>query len=170
MKNSFSISDVDSSVSLRTVTYFTVLLSAIPHPASREASQFLHVDTEMPQCPPGRRSTGSLNRPTLTHQVTLWEGTTPLGNYALLDRVREVSQGLRMLPWKPGAGTSELTSQHSFRPHYCSALIFYVQSLWVHVTQFPSSTHSEHTYVITSTEFKYWRPRDRNWASDLFLL
>lgn len=112
----------------------------------------------------------TLTGPTLTHQVTLWGWTTPLGNYALLDRVREVSQGLRMLPWKPGVAISELTSQHSFRPHYCSALIFYVQSLWVHVTQLPSSTHSEHTYVITSAEFNYWRPRDWNWASDLFLL
>lgn len=71
MKTSFSISDVDSSVSLRTVTYFTVLLSAICHPASKEASQYPSVDIEKSQRPPGRRSTDNLNRPTLTRQVTL---------------------------------------------------------------------------------------------------
>lgn len=37
MENSFSISDVDSGVSLRTVTYFTALLSAICNLTSKEA-------------------------------------------------------------------------------------------------------------------------------------
>lgn len=38
MENSFSISDVDFSVSLRTVTYFTAPLSAMCNPTSKEAS------------------------------------------------------------------------------------------------------------------------------------
>lgn len=50
MENSFSISDVDSSVSLRTVTYFRALLFAICNLTSKEALWIMNMtDKDVPQ-------------------------------------------------------------------------------------------------------------------------
>lgn len=154
MENSFSISDVDASVSLLGLwpTFELYFLQYATWLQKRRHGSWAW-QTEMLQCPRERWSTDNLNQPVLTHQITQVIKCQDRKNHAT-EQLRTVrhSRGrswhvfelFHRSVWCPSLSSP---LPHTCRPNYSFPLISYMQSLWVSMTKFTSSTYSEDMHL-----------------------